>query len=94
MNTSVASYAPKTKTFCKTKSLETRVSITGGIMIVGYEKLWRMIYDELGLEMDNDLIHSLRLRDSKKNRKAAVQKTKSGKRKRQEVLIGCKFSSS
>ena len=84
MNTSVASYAPKTKTFCKTKSLETRVGIAAGIMIVGYEKLWRMIYDELGLEMDNDLIHSLRLRDSKKNRKAAGQKTKSGKRKRRE----------
>ena len=50
MNTLVASYTPKTKNFCKTMSLETRVGISAGVMIARYAKLWQMIYEELGLE--------------------------------------------
>ena len=57
MNTSVMSYAPKSKTFCKTKSLETRVGIAAGVMILGYEKLWVRIFNALQLEMDTALLH-------------------------------------
>ena len=84
MNTSVMSYAPKSKTFCKTKSLETRVGIAAGVMILGYEKLWIRIFDALKLEMDTALLHSLQSRDVKKNRKAATQKTTTGKKRRRD----------
>ena len=40
MNTSVSTFAPKSKTYSMTNSLLTRVSIAAGISIAGHEQFW------------------------------------------------------
>ena len=61
MNNSVASFAPKGKTFDKTESLDARVVIVAGIQILGYELFWESIYDEFGLTFDNHLLEFSRI---------------------------------
>ena len=70
MNNSVQCYAPKTKTFCRTTSLETRVGIAAAVMALGYEEFWTRVFLELGLDMDDSLASSLRARDQKKGKKS------------------------
>ena len=81
LNTLVELYAPKTKNICKTMYLATRVGIVAGVMIMNYAKLWKMIYEELGLKIDLALLKSLRSCDRKKTTKAVVQKITSRKKR-------------
>ena len=69
MNNSVASYAPKSKTFSLSNSLECRVAIAAGVQICGYTCLWSKIFDSLELSMDDNLRASLDDRDKKKAKK-------------------------
>ena len=84
MNNSVQSYAPKTKTFCRTSSLQTRVGIAAAVMALGYKEFWTSVFAELGIEMDEEFASSLEARDRKKKNKRAVQKSKKGKIKRRK----------
>ena len=70
MNNSVASNAPKTKNFCGTISLKTRVGISGAVMALGYEEFWSRVFKELKLEMDSVFRSTLHSRDRKKNAKS------------------------
>ena len=80
----MASYAPKTETFSKTKSLEIRVGIAAAIMILGYERMWSRMFGSVGLTVDYAFLHSLKYHDRKKNSKAAVQRTMCGKKRRRD----------
>ena len=51
MNRSVSSFAPKDRTFCKTMSLQTRVSIAAGVQILGHYHFWSKVLSRLGLTM-------------------------------------------
>ena len=84
MNNSVASNAPKTKNFCGTTSLLTRVGISGAVMALGYEEFWTRVFTELNLEMDSVFRGTLRTRDVKKDAKRVRQRSKQGKIKRRE----------
>ena len=84
MNTFVVSYTPKTKTFCETISLETRAGIAARVMIVGYAKLYKMVYEKLGLDMDLALLKPLHSCDRKKTSKNVVQRTMSGNNRRRD----------
>ena len=84
MNTSVASYAPKSKNFAGTISLKTRVGIAAGVQSLGYLKFWTRVFDELGLEMDHEFASSLTARDTKKDKKDIRQKSTEGKGKRRK----------
>ena len=66
MNQSVSSYAPKTKTHSKTKSLEARVSLAAAIDIAGYEKVWRRIFNVFSLDLDDNLASVLKTMDEEK----------------------------
>ena len=59
MNNSIASFAPKTKTFCCTMSLKTRVGIAAAIQGLGYQVFWNRVFQELGLTMDDAFDTSL-----------------------------------
>ena len=52
MNTSVAAFAPKGKTYSMTNSLLTRVSIAAGISIAGHERFWINVAAELDFTFD------------------------------------------
>ena len=79
MNNSISSYAPKTKTFCRTMSLLTRVGIAAAIQALGYLKFWTLVFRELGIDMDDAFASSLKARDRKKAAKRVTQKSKKGK---------------
>ena len=64
MNMSVAALAPKTKHYCTTTSLVIRVSIAAGVSIVGHATLWARIFKHMQLQMDENLLESLCLRDT------------------------------
>ena len=82
MNTSVASSAPKTKHYCATNSLLTRVGIAGASQVIGHAKFWSMVCDEFDFKMDANLLSILTQRDEHKRRKNIRQGTLEGKRKR------------
>ena len=82
MNTSVASAAPKTKHYCATNSLLTRVGIAGASQVIGHAKFWSMVCDEFDFKMDANLLSILTQRDEHKRRKNIRQGTLEGKRKR------------
>ena len=46
MNTCIARYAPKTRTYSKSVSLQTRVMIAVCIFLVGYHYFWTKVMDE------------------------------------------------
>ena len=84
MNTSVAAFAPKGKTYSLTVLLDTRVAIAGAIQVVGYFNFWKQVFDEFGITMDVNLRLHLETRDKVKGKKRAVSKTIKGKKARSE----------
>ena len=66
MNTCVAKYAPKNKTYCKSISLEARVKVAAGIYTVGYHFLWTEIMKELQMVISPHFESYLLQRDEKK----------------------------
>ena len=85
MNNSCAAYAPKTKNYCGTISLRTRVGIASGVMALGYRSFWAKVFVELGLDMDSVFESSLNSRDKKKSQKRKRQKSTVGKLKRRKT---------
>ena len=66
MNTCVAKYAPKNKTYCKSISLETRVKVAAGIYIVGYHFIWTEVMKELRMDISPHFEAYLLQRDERK----------------------------
>ena len=87
LNNSVASYAPKNKSFCRTTSLKTRVGIASAVMVLGYEGFWTRVFEELKVDMDDNFRTTLRRRDTKKRKKSAKQRSKEGKIRRREKYL-------
>ena len=85
MNNSVSSYAPKSRTYSTTDSLEARVNIAAATQVIGYEKFWGKIFNEFQLSMDDNLIHVLQYKDNRKLKKKSCQQTKEGKRNRSKL---------
>ena len=79
LNNSVASYAPKSKTFSLTNSLHCRVAIAAGVQILGYEDFWSRVFFKFGVDLDENQRISLRNRDMKKRNATARCQTKNGK---------------
>ena len=82
MNTSVASYTPKSKHYCITNSLLTRVGIAGACQVLEHAKFWSMVCAEFDFQIDANLLSVLTQRDEHKRRKNIRQSTIKGKRKR------------
>jgi len=76
MNHSVASSAPKTKTFSKSSSLTTRIMLVAGAQIIGHCELWKRVFNLFDLQIDKNLVRHLTKKDENKNKRRAVQKTK------------------
>ena len=85
MNNSVSSYAPKSRTYSTTNSLEARVNIAAATQVIGYEKFWGKIFNEFQLSMDDNEIHVLQYKDNRKLKKKTRQQTKEGKRNRSKL---------
>ena len=88
MNQSVSSYAPKTKTHSKTKSLEARVSLAAAIDIAGYEEAWRRIFHVFSLDLDDNLASVLKTMDEEKRCNAERAISKEGKLHRNAKRTG------
>ena len=69
MNTYVAKYAPKNKTYCKSISLEAGVKIAAGIYMVGYHFFWTEVMALLEMECPLRFEEYLLLRDTNKLKK-------------------------
>ena len=86
----MASYAPKDRTFSRTQSLHTRVSIAVAVQVCGYFKSWSQILEELNVPMDENFAQQFRIIDTVKYKKNARAATKEGEsrrsRKRREKL--------
>ena len=86
MNTSIAAYAPKTKTFSKTMSLTNRTCIAIGVKNMGKLLFWKKIYERLGMEMPERMNKKLKQNVKHFNAK----KTKRNNTKIQEEAGGRK----
>ena len=84
MNTSVSAFAPKGKTYSRTNSLVTRVSIAAGISIAGHDQFWKNFGTELDFTFDANFMSMLRSRDRKKESARLVQRSKAGKSRRSQ----------
>ena len=82
LNNSVASYAPKSRTYSLTNSLLCRVSIVAGIQIQGYEVFWSAVFSEFGVDLDSNLRRSLKARDRKRKGRTIKYETIEGKKAR------------
>ena len=63
MNRSVSSFAPKDRTFSRSMSLTTRVSIAARVQLVGHYKYWEMMLERQGIKMSSALETLLREKD-------------------------------
>ena len=63
MNNSIASYAPKGRTFCGTMSLSTRVQIACAVHNIGNLETWTLIYKSFGLDLPLSLYELYKSRD-------------------------------
>ena len=82
MNTSVASLAPKTKHYCSTNQLLTRVGIAGACQVIGHATFWSKVCSSLDFKIDANLLSILKQRDTHKQKKNIWQSTIKGKKKR------------
>ena len=82
LNKSVASYAPKDRTFSQTTSLDTRVGLAGATQVGGYLKLWKKIYESENMDVDENFSAHLRMMDTAKNNKNERAKTNKSKSRR------------
>ena len=82
LNKSVASYAPKHKTFSTTESLSTRVGIAAGVQILGYHDFWRRVFLNFNIFFDDHLSKVLTKMQQKKSRQQVRSKTIEKKKRR------------
>ena len=76
MNHSVATLAPKTKTFSKSSSLLTRVLLCGATQIVGHHEVWNRIFKKFNCSLDGNLSRHFQRKDAAKSKRQLLQKTK------------------
>ena len=69
MNTCVAKYTPKNKTYCKSILLEARVKVAAGIYMVGYHFFRTQVMTLLEIEISTNFEVYLLQRDKNKIKK-------------------------
>jgi len=69
MNTCVAKYAPKSRHYSKSISLEARVRVAAGIYNVGYHFFWTEVMKELDVSVEASVQEYLLTKDQNKLRK-------------------------
>ena len=83
MNRSVSSFAPKDRTFCRTMSLQTRVSIAAGVQILGHYRFWKEVLAAHGIQkMGDSMENLLRNRDRENKYRNEYRKKTDVKKKR------------
>ena len=87
LNNMVQAYTPKTKNFGGTISLCTRVGIAAGILALGYEAFWALVFRELNVDMDTNFRSTLQARDKKKAGKRAIQNSIEEKVRRRKTFM-------
>jgi hypothetical protein len=68
LNQAVAVLAPKSKTFCKTRALITRVEIAGAIHNMGYKRYWFTVYDKFEMNVPPLTRHLINRMESSKTK--------------------------
>ena len=82
MNTSVAKYARKGRTYCTTMSLTNRVMLAMGVHNLGYYGFWKLVLESLSIEISPSLKNHLQQKDRKKERKRKYESSSKRKKKR------------
>ena len=72
MNTSVAAYTPKVKTYSTTNILLSRVSIAAGIQILDYYQFWKEAASLFKFKLDHNSITMLQVNNNNNNNKRRV----------------------
>ena len=87
MNTAVAKYAPKHKTYATTTSLQNRVNIAVGVQVWGYEKFWVSVFDELKIDVSKQVLKHFRNQDKTRSKLQLQKKDPKNKLKRAKSKI-------
>jgi hypothetical protein len=82
MNQSVSSYAPKTKTYSKTNSLDARVALAAAIEVAGYRRVWENFFFAFGVDLNENLTKVLDQMDHDKLMKTIKAISGEGKLRR------------
>ena len=81
-NTTIASYAPKNKTYSMTMSLKIRIHIVLGIKNYGNFQYWEKVFNKLKLVMPERLYNYLKKYDTNFTKRKEKSQTKTFKQKR------------
>eukprot|EP00978_Attheya_sp_CCMP212_P039469 scaffold205529_cov67-Attheya_sp.AAC.1 len=82
LNQAVAVLAPKSKTFCRTPALKTRVEIAAAIHNEGYKRYWLAVYDKLEMTVPPLTRHLINRMESLKTKHQERAKTPAVKQHR------------
>ena len=82
MNRSISSFAPKDRTFCRSMSLTTRVSIAAGVQLVGHYKYWEMMLERQDIKMSSALEILLRKKDENSENRREYRRRPDVKRRK------------
>ena len=85
LNTSVASYSTKSKHYCGTLSLDTRVCITGSAHVLGYYHLRTRIFHVFDISINYTLESHWRQRDNGKQKRSNRAMSINGKSARSRL---------
>eukprot|EP00957_Ditylum_brightwellii_P192381 14645850-Ditylum_brightwellii.AAC.1 len=94
MNTLVMKHAPKIKAYWTSTSLQNCVNIAVGVQAWGFEKFWRAVYGEFGIDVRNSMEKYLCSMDKFRTKhqdykKETVNKLKCTKANMEKMKIEC-----
>ena len=84
LNSFIAWFAPKHRTYSRSMSLENRISIAVGITIFGYFGFWTRVYDQLCIPMPLSTKRWLEKRQEKRERDTRKSRTVESKKRRRK----------
>jgi hypothetical protein len=72
-------FSPKNKVFAGSGSLHNRLAIAAGINSLGYNEFFTRLLNKLGITMNDNVAHYLRLKENNRVKRIAKTKTKDAK---------------
>ena len=82
LNHAVATLAPKGKDYSQSEALRTRVMLVAAAQIVGHYSLWKRLFSIFDIQLDENLVRHLKMRDLNKGKRQIFQRTKEYKSSR------------
>ena len=81
-NNTISWLAPKNKVYCGSNSLANRIAMALGISTLGTMLYFQGLFDKMGIEASDDVLHFLRVKGANRQKRLDKTKTREYKKKR------------